>query len=76
MSHAADVFMNQDEKFDKMSMQVQQMHSVIFGVEGQGGLLRAIEVLQDGHEELKRFRWQVLGMGTVIGGIIGFVLKH
>jgi hypothetical protein len=68
--------MNQEEKLDKISVQVQQMHSVIFGVEGQGGLLRAIETLQSELETMKRFRWQMLGMGTIIGVLISALLNH
>lgn len=73
----------QEHKLDKVAEQVGQMHTIIFGAEGQGGLLRAHEafkqetnrelvVLQKHREDINIFKAKLLVVVSVLSAIASY----
>lgn len=63
----------QEHKLDKVAEQVGQMHTTLFGVEGQGGIHRRVERLEEHREEMKGIMAKVFGALIVIGSIASFL---
>ena len=71
----------QERKLDKSATKVGQIHSTIFGVEGQGGMLRdhrdfteethrEISLLRRNSEELNTFKAKALGVILAVSTLI------
>ncbi len=63
----------QEHKLDKVAEQVEQMHTTLFGVEGQGGIHRRVERLEAHREEMKGIMAKVFGALIIIGSIASFI---
>jgi len=51
---------------DKMVRQVDQIHAMLFGVDGQGGLYRQVEALERNVQELKTAQAKTIGFTTAV----------
>lgn len=54
----------QEKKLDGVAEKVGQIHTTLFGVEGQGGINRRVERLEVHREEMTAFKAKMLGMVT------------
>ncbi len=63
----------QERKLDKVAYEVGQIHTTLFGVEGQGGIHRRVERLELHREEMKGIMAKVFGALIVIGSIASFI---
>lgn len=63
----------QERKLDKVAELVGQMHTTLFGVEGQGGIHRRVERLEEHREEMKGVMAKVFGALIVIGSVASFI---
>lgn len=54
----------QEQKLDLMAEKVGQIHTTLFGAEGQGGIHRRVEKLESHREEMTAFKAKLLGMVT------------
>lgn len=52
---------------------VGQIHTTVFGVEGQGGLVREVAELKKHKEEMTTFKAKLLGMVTAASALAAFV---
>lgn len=63
----------QERKLDLMVEQVGAIHTTLFGVEGQGGIHRRVEKLEEHREEIKGVIAKLFGALIVIGGVASFL---
>lgn len=63
----------QERKIDTIAEKVSQIHHTMFGVEGQGGVLRDITELKKHRDEMKGLMAKIFGALIVIGSVASFL---
>jgi hypothetical protein len=56
----------QERKLDGVADKVGAIHTTLFGAEGQGGIHRRVERLEQHREEITVFKAKLLGMVTAV----------
>jgi len=71
--------MSDGEKLERMSRQITEIHTALFGVNGHGGLHRWVEELNKRVDGLSRFRSQLIGYcvgASAVVSIVGWVVAN
>jgi hypothetical protein len=69
----------QEKKFEMLVKQMNEVHAIVFGVEGQGGLHRWVSHLNEQVQQLSRWQHGINGMKVGIGaawGVLGAVIIY
>lgn len=63
----------QEHKLDMVAEKVSQIHTTIFGTEGQGGMNRRVERLEQHREEMKTVMAKIFGALIILGSLFSFL---
>lgn len=68
-----ELIMPDREAFEQMAKQVNDIHAVLFGVEGQGGVQRRVAALEEDSKAVHNTLGKLAGLGIAASAIFGAV---